>query len=107
MLFKLSNLNSNLALTLGYLNPALNNLALVYMQCFPLLFRRILSIRLILKISFRRHWSEFTTICTISKTAFCTFACSGVVTKLHYGAVLGTAIAVRSLHRYLGPNLFP
>ena len=27
MLFKLSNLNSNLALTLGYLNPALNNLA--------------------------------------------------------------------------------
>ena len=25
MLFKLSNLNSNLALTLGYLNPALNN----------------------------------------------------------------------------------
>ena len=28
MFFKLSNLNSNLALTLGYLNPALNNLAL-------------------------------------------------------------------------------
>ena len=28
MLFKLSNLNSNLALTLGYLNPALNNTAL-------------------------------------------------------------------------------
>ena len=27
MLFKLSNLNSNLALTMGYLNPALNNLA--------------------------------------------------------------------------------
>ena len=26
MVFKLSNLNSNLALTLGYLNPALNNL---------------------------------------------------------------------------------
>ena len=25
MLFKLSNLNSNFALTLGYLNPALNN----------------------------------------------------------------------------------
>ena len=25
MLFKLSNLNSNLALTLGYLNPALKN----------------------------------------------------------------------------------
>ena len=28
MLFKRSNLNSNLALTLGYLNPALNNSAL-------------------------------------------------------------------------------
>ena len=27
MFFKLSNLNSNLALTLGYLNPALNNSA--------------------------------------------------------------------------------
>ena len=26
MLFKLSNLNLNIALTLGYLNPALNNL---------------------------------------------------------------------------------
>ena len=30
MLFKLSNLNSNLALTLGYLNPVLNNSALKY-----------------------------------------------------------------------------
>ena len=29
MLFKLSNLNSNLALTLGYRNPALNNSALM------------------------------------------------------------------------------
>ena len=29
MLLKLSNLNSNLALTLGYLNPALNNSAQV------------------------------------------------------------------------------
>ena len=29
LLFKLSNLNSNFALTLGYLNPALNNPALV------------------------------------------------------------------------------
>ena len=31
MLLKLSNLNSNLALTLGYLNPAFNNWAL--MKC--------------------------------------------------------------------------
>ena len=34
MLFKLSNLNSNLALTLGYLNPALNNSALVKIILF-------------------------------------------------------------------------
>ena len=34
MLFKLSNLNSNLALTQGYLNPALNNSALVYKQTY-------------------------------------------------------------------------
>ena len=32
MLFKLSNLNSNFALTLGYPNPALNNSALVNNQ---------------------------------------------------------------------------
>ena len=32
MLFKLSNLNSNFALTLGYLNPALNNSALYINQ---------------------------------------------------------------------------
>ena len=32
MLFKLSNLNSNLAQTLGYLNPALNNSALIIGQ---------------------------------------------------------------------------
>ena len=32
MLFKLSNLNSNLALTLGYLNPALNNSAQVTIE---------------------------------------------------------------------------
>ena len=31
ILFKLSNLNSNLALALGYLNSALNNLAQGYM----------------------------------------------------------------------------
>ena len=32
MLFKLSNLNSNLSLTLGYINPALNNSAQVIFQ---------------------------------------------------------------------------
>ena len=34
MLFKLSNVNSNLALTLGYLNPALNNSALI--EIYPM-----------------------------------------------------------------------
>ena len=33
MLFKLSNLNSNPALTLGYLNPALNNSAQSSSKC--------------------------------------------------------------------------
>ena len=41
MLFKLSNLNSNLALTLGYLNPALNNSALFFkLKDYPLLYRK-------------------------------------------------------------------
>ena len=34
MLFRLSYLNSNLALTLGYLNLALNNSALTFIPCF-------------------------------------------------------------------------
>ena len=34
MLFKLSNLNANLALTLGYLNPASNNSAQVLALCY-------------------------------------------------------------------------
>ena len=38
MLFKLSNLNSNLVLTLGYLNPTLNNSA----QRFKV-FRKLLN----------------------------------------------------------------
>ena len=37
MLFKLSNLNSNLALTLGYLNPALSNPALETLDFGPYL----------------------------------------------------------------------
>ena len=35
MFFKLANLNSNLALTLGYLNPALNNSALDLAEGLP------------------------------------------------------------------------
>ena len=35
MLFKLSNMNSNLALTMGYLNPALNNSALETLGLCP------------------------------------------------------------------------
>ena len=34
MLFKLSNLNSNVALTLGYLDPALNDSALNFRHYF-------------------------------------------------------------------------
>ena len=41
MLFKLSNLNSNLALTLGYLNPALNNSALKFSFVFNAGYARI------------------------------------------------------------------
>ena len=36
MLFKLSNLNSNLAVTLGYFNPALNNSVQKYFRCSQL-----------------------------------------------------------------------
>ena len=39
MLFKLSNLNSNLALTPGYLNPALNHSALPFKRTFFTLYR--------------------------------------------------------------------
>ena len=38
LLFKLSYLNSNFALTLGYLNPALNNRALIYNLKVPFNF---------------------------------------------------------------------
>ena len=41
MPFKLSNLNSNLALTLGYLNPALNNSALEFSFVFNAGYARI------------------------------------------------------------------
>ena len=44
MLLKMSNLNSNLALTLGYLNPALNNSALVSffcLFCYFFLFQKL------------------------------------------------------------------
>ena len=39
MIFKLSYLNSNLALTLGYLNPALNNSAQVCLV--PLIITKV------------------------------------------------------------------
>ena len=41
MLFKLSNLNSNLALTLGYLNPALNNSALGFTKKYLKIHNRL------------------------------------------------------------------
>ena len=57
MLFKLSNLNPNLALTLGYLNPVLNNSALsdIFAYCsahnnkFP-------TLRVINELKKVMHW---------------------------------------------------
>ena len=40
MLFKLSNLNSNLAVTPGYFNPELNNSALSFIPIEMLHFRK-------------------------------------------------------------------
>ena len=45
MLFKLSNLNSNLALNLGYLNPVLNNSAQVVRRSSFSLFGGDLKMR--------------------------------------------------------------
>ena len=44
MLFKLSNLNLNIALTLGYLNPALNNLVQYLLSLFFFFFCNFLLI---------------------------------------------------------------
>ena len=44
MLFKLSNLNSNLALTVGYLNPALNNSAQNTLRLLKVLTLRLLKV---------------------------------------------------------------
>ena len=44
MLFKLSKLNSNLALTLGYVNPALNSAAQILYHKNDQLYRFVLSI---------------------------------------------------------------
>ena len=44
MLLKLSNLNSNLALTLGYLNPALNNSAQGFKQECTGIFQQSFSV---------------------------------------------------------------
>ena len=45
MLFKLSNLNSNLALTLGYLNLALNNSAQIFYEFAPNYFQQEKGVR--------------------------------------------------------------
>ena len=44
MLFKLSNLNSNLTLTLGYLNPALNNSTLMLYFCSDIAIRKLMLV---------------------------------------------------------------
>ena len=51
MLFKLSYLNSNLALTLGYLNPALNNSALeTNYRIFTIILRALYNGKQVFKI---------------------------------------------------------
>ena len=51
MLFKLSYLNSNLALTLGYLNPALNNSALeTNYRIFTIILRVLFNGKQVFKI---------------------------------------------------------
>ena len=61
MLFKLSNLNSNLALRLGYLNPALNNSALRY---------RVLMTELMLRNGKKTPLKKFTHIFTNILSAY-------------------------------------
>ena len=55
MLFKLSNLNSNLALTLGYLNPALNNSAKLFRFFKKIIFR--------LSVPGRRYLTPVSNVC--------------------------------------------
>ena len=50
MLFKLSNLNSNLTVTLGYLNPALNNSALGYKHASSRKFAMLFDIFILMWI---------------------------------------------------------
>ena len=51
MFFKLANLNSNLALTLGYLNPALNNSALEDINPFTQLKDCPQNVRIVTRMS--------------------------------------------------------
>ena len=60
MLFKLSNLNSNLALTLGYLNPALNNSALYFKKNW---LNFCVWGQFEIKIAIERGDSDINTIC--------------------------------------------
>ena len=50
MLFKLSFLNSNFALTLGYLNPGLNNLALIIIMIIIIIMIMIIIIIMIITL---------------------------------------------------------
>ena len=51
MLFKLSFLNSNFALTLGYLNPGLNNLALIIIMIIIIIIMIMIMIIIIIIIT--------------------------------------------------------
>ena len=73
MLFKLSNLNSNLALTLGHLKPALNNSAQYFIKYSLVMQKQLLKVQVSKAAIFsckattinlenckiHRHWNEY------------------------------------------------
>ena len=70
LLFKLSYLNSNFALTLGYFNPALNNPALMYQRITVLHFNDSLQVILAARFIWIWHSNNTTTLRFEWKTWF-------------------------------------
>ena len=70
LLFKLSYLNSNFALTLGYFNPALNNPALMYQRITGLHFNDSLQVILAARFIWIWHSNNTTTLRFEWKTWF-------------------------------------
>ena len=75
MLFKLSNLNSNLALTLGYLNPALNNSAMV------LVYFAVMALVLIMQLATSvKHKKSLTRVRALASYLFVEAAVTPAIT---------------------------